>query len=378
MIKRFFEAIADYIRETDKLLLILCLAASSYGAVLVFSATYVSSGSSRFVVQCAGILLGVGAAILLSLFDYKTFLRFWYIAASIGVGLVALTFLIGYAPTGTDDKAWLQLPFGLSFQPSELLKIAFVITFSKHVSSIPEGEINKLKNVLMLCIHGAIPVLLIHFQGDDGSAMVLACIFICMLFVSGVKLRYFIIAGTAAVPALAVLWFFIMSPSQKERVLALITPALYKDTAYQQMRGETAIGSGGLFGYGLFKGPYVQSGKIPLGYNDFIFASCGEELGFLGCIAIIILLLAICIRILRVGTLSRDKAGLILCTGIFAMFASQAIINIGMCLFLLPVIGVTLPFFSAGGTSIACLFLGVGLVLSVYKNRNKRKMLLNE
>ena len=380
MVKRIFESIADYFRETDKLLLILSIAASCYGAILVLSATMSTSGMNRFYVQCFGILLGVIAAIVISLFDTKTILKLWPFIAAVALGLVALTFTpLGYAPQGTTNQAWLQLPIGdMTFQPSELLKIAFCVTFAKHVSAIPEGKISKPLHVLALCAHGAFPVLLIHFQGDDGSALVIAFIFACMLFASGVKLRYFAIAGGAAIPAAAVLWFFVLNTYQKERFLALFNPSAYPDTFFQQMRGEMAIGSGGWVGQGLFEGPYVQGNKIPFGYNDFIFASAGEELGFLGCMAIMLLLAALCIRILRVSTLSRDKAGMVMCVGVFGMFAAQTILNLGMCLNLLPVIGVTLPFFSAGGTSIACLFLGIGLVLCVYKNRNKRVMRLHD
>lgn len=378
MFKRIRDSIADYFRETDKVLLLLCMAAACYGAVIILSATFISSGYSKFFVQLMGIALGVVAALLLSLFQYQTFLKYWYLIAGAAVFLVVLTFFIGYAPAGTDDKAWIALPMGLTFQPSELLKIAFTITFTKHVTSITEKDIRKLRHILLLCVHGAVPVLLIHFQGDDGSAMVLAFIFLAMFFAAGVPGRYFAIAGGLAIPAVAAMWFFVLNTSQKERVLALLYPDRYAAIVYQQLRGQTAIGSGGLFGYGLFQGPYVQGGKIPLGYNDFIFASCGEELGFLGCIAVLILLLAICLRILWVGRRSGDRAGQILCAGIFGMIASQSIINIGMCLFLLPVIGVTLPFFSAGGTSVACLFMGIGIVLSVHKNRNRRVLSLHD
>ena len=169
-----------------------------------------------------------------------------------------------------------------------------------------------------------------------------------------------------------------MNTDQKNRILALFDPDNFTDIIYQQYRGQTAIGSGGLFGYGLFNGPYVQDGKIPLGFNDFIFASVGEELGFIGCLLAIGLITAICFRILKVARKSRDKAGKIICTGVFAMFAGQFIINIGMVLSFLPVIGVTLPFFSAGGTSTVCLYLGIGLVLSVYCHRNIKPIVLGE
>ena len=376
--KRFFGHIADYIRETDKILLTLCTIASFYGAVLVWSATYISAGYQKLIVQLLGWFLGVGVAVLLSLMDYKTMMKHWYVPALFTVGLVLITFKFGYAPAGTDDKAWLALPFGQSIQPSELLKIGFIITFATHVSKINKKYINRFKNVLLLGIHGAFPVVLIHFQGDDGSALVIAFIFAAMLYVAGVHWGYFATALGGVAAAIPVLWFMIMNDEQKSRIVALFQPEAYPDIIYQQARGETAIGSGGWFGYGLFKGPYVQSGKIPLGYNDFIFASAGEEVGFIGCLLIIGLILAICIRIPTVLRRSRDHSGQIICAGVFAMIAAQTAINLGMCLMILPVIGVTLPFFSAGGTSTVCLFLGIGLVLSVYYHRDIKALVLGE
>lgn len=375
---KFFERIADYIRETDKILILLCSSASLFGAIMVLSATYISSGAQKFAVQLIGFSLGLFVAILISMIDYQSFIKKWYFFAAFGLLLVLLTFQFGFAPEGTDDKAWLRLPFGQTIQPSELLKIAFIISFTKHVSSIKPERISDFKNVLLLCIHGIIPVGLIHLQGDDGSAMVLLFIFLGMLFAAGVKAVYFAAAGGLVAAALPVLWFFIMNNDQKNRILALFNPENFSDIIFQQYRGQTAVGSGGLFGYGLFNGPYVQDGKIPLGFNDFIFASIGEELGFIGCLLAMGLITAICFRILKVAGNSRDRAGKIICTGVFAMFASQFIINIGMVLSILPVIGVTLPFFSAGGTSTVCLYLGIGLVLSVYCHRNIKPIVLGE
>jgi len=376
--RRFFERIADYIRETDKILILLCLAACLYGSTVILSATYIGSGFQRCIVQLIGTFLGLGVAVFISLFDYKNILKYWYLFAGLGFGLVMLTFFFGYAPEGTDDKAWLALPFGQSFQPSELLKVAFVISFTTHILKVMKRGYISFFNVILLCIHGAIPVLLIHLQGDDGTAMVIFIMFLAMLLTAKVSLWYFAAAGGAVAIAAPILWFFIMNIDQKSRFLALIYPEQYEAIIYQQSRGMTAIGSGGFFGYGLFQGPYVQGGNIPLGYNDFIFASIGEELGFLGCMAVIGLLFAICYRILKVGLKSRDIQGKIICSGIFAMFAAQSVINIGMCLSILPVIGITLPFFSAGGTSTVSLFLGIGLVLSIYKNRNRKALVLGD
>ncbi len=367
-----FDRIADYIRECDKILLLLCLAATGYGCVAVLSATHYTGSVRQFVVQFVSMLLGLGVAILLSNFNYQTLLKRWYLAAVIGLLPVILTFFIGYAPEGTDDKAWLLLPGNISFQPAELLKIAFLLTFSAHLGAVSR-EINRLRNLLPLCLHGAFPVLLIHLQGDDGTALVFAFMVIAMLYAAGVKLRYFLLVGLAIVIAAPLVFFFVMNPDQQARVLNMFNPeADLQNVGWQQWRGRIALANGGLFGQGLFRGTLTQAANVPEGHNDFIFVSIGEELGMLGCLAVVLLLVAICIRILRVGYLAREERGQFICVGMFAMLAAQTVINLGMCLSILPVIGITLPFFSAGGTSLSCLYLGVGLILSVYMHRDDR------
>lgn len=372
--KRILSGIADYIRETDKILLSLCALASLYGCVAVLSA-----GSTRqFLVQFVSLLLGIFIAIVLSKIDYDFYKKIWPVAAVVGLIPVFLTFYIGYAPDGTDDKAWLMLPGNISFQPAEFLKIIFVLTFSLHLSAVKEN-LNKLRHVLLLCLHGAFPVLLIHFQGDDGTAMVFFIMFLCMLFAAGLKLRYFLAAFLAIAVVCPIAYLYVLNDDQKARILSIFN--LESDllgSGWQQWRGRVALANGGIFGKGLFSGDLVQSGSIPEGYNDFILTAIGEELGLFGVLAVFLLLIFICIRILRVSSLSRDSMGSYICVGIFSMLAAQLIINAGMCLSLLPVIGVTLPFFSAGGTSLCCLFCGIGLVLSVYMHKTSRTLYLHD
>ena len=341
--KKFFQGmiqnIADYIRETDKLLLGLCAVASLFGCALVFSATRYTGESRQFFVQLLSVCIGVAVAIVISLFDYKTFAntRALPIYLILSILLLGITYFFGYAPDGTENKAWISLPFGMSLQVSELIKIFLIISFSTHVAAL-----NKL-------------------------------------FTAGVKLRYFAISGVLIAAASPLIWFFGLSEYQRERftiILNLESEPLGR--GYQQLQALRAIGSGGITGYGYLNGPKTQSGSVPKAYNDFIFSVAGEELGMIGCLVICALLLAIVIRIIRIGVLVHDRQGSIICAGVFGMFTSQMIINLGMCLALLPVIGVTLPFFSAGGTSLICLYLGVGLVLSVYKNRNKRQLYLRD
>ncbi|HHW45479.1 MAG TPA: FtsW/RodA/SpoVE family cell cycle protein [Clostridiales bacterium] len=376
--KNFFARIADYIRESDKLLMLLCFFSSVYGCIAVLSATRPTGDLRQFIVQVAALILGFACAIFVSLFDYKNIARFWPAIAFVGLIPVFLTFYIGVAPDGTDDKAWLLLPGGISFQPSELLKISFMITFAFHLYKL-EDRIHSFLHILLLCLHAAIPVLIIHFQGDDGTALIFAFIALCMMFVSGIKLRYFIIASVLGLTSVPFVFFFILSDQQRSRILTLFNPESdLLGTGWQQWRGRIALANGGLFGRGLFKGPNVQAQTVPEGYNDFIFASIGEELGLLGCLVVILLLSAICLRVLSNAHKSRDSLGSFICVGVFAMLTAQIIVNLGMCLSLSPVIGVTLPFFSAGGSSVVCLYLGIGLVLSVYMHRNSRTIYLRD
>ena len=374
---KLISRIADYIRETDRLLLAFCIAASIFGSIEILSVTHRLSTIRPFAIQLASTVVGVFAAVIISLFNFETFLKRWYLIAAGGIILVILTFFIGFAPEGTDDKAWLDLGF-TTFQPAELLKISFIVTFAAHISLVKK-DINKLRNILLLCVHGAFPVILIHFQGDDGTALVFAVMFLCMLYAGGVSWKYFITALSAAIIASPIVYFFIMNEDQQKRIIGVFNiEADIKGSTYQQYRARMALANGGIFGQGLFKGDLTQVGGVPEGRNDFIFVSIGEELGFIGCILAVLLLAAICFRCIHTARICSKDSGKIIAVGFFSMIFAQIIINIGMCTAVLPVIGVTLPFFSAGGTALLCTYFGVGLVMSVYMHRNSRIIYLHD
>ncbi len=378
--RRLFSRIADYIRETDKILFALCIAATAFGCLSVLSATRFTGSMRQFIMQNVGMVMGLVAAVVLSLINYEKITKFWFLIAAVGIIPVALTFVIGVGPAGTDDKAWLNLGV-TTFQPSELLKACFILTFSYHISKVGMDNINKLKYLIPVCIHGAIPVVLIHFQGDDGTALVFAIMVLCMLWAGGVKKRYFVTLFVLVIAAAPLIYFFVMNPEHQARVkLMFDIEGDLRGSGWQQWRGRVALANGGLFGQGLFRGTLTQMGDagVPEGYNDFIFVTIGEEWGFVGCIVVMALLFAICIRCISVSKMCRKPCGKLICIGFFGQLAAQIIINLGMCLSLLPVIGVTLPFFSAGGTSLSCLYLGVGLVLSVYMHRNSRTLYLHD
>lgn len=374
--KKLWQSIADYIRETDKLLLFFCIIASLYGTMLIFSPT----GLKTVAVQLVSLLIGVTVAIIISLVDYTRILKFWpfYIVATIA--LLVITYQFGYAPAGSDNRAWIKLPLDMSLQVSELIKIFMILTFAKHVSSIKPEEINKFHNVVLLVLHGvAAPALVMILQHDLGTVSVMLVIFLCMLYVSGVKLRYFIAGFAGLVCVSPLVWFYGLSEFQRKRfaiILDLNSDPL--NLGYQQLQSLKAIGSGGIFGQGYLQGAKTQANGVPKAHNDFILTVAGEELGLIGCLLVFAILLCIIIRVIYISTISKDTAGKIICAGTFGMLAAQLIVNTGMVLALLPVIGVTLPFFSAGGSSLVCLFISIGLVLSVYKNRFMRTMYLRD
>ncbi len=374
---RIIARIADFIRETDKLMVIICVLATSYGSLAVYSATRYLNTVRPLIVQIIGMLIGIAAAIIISSVDFDKLGKYWYLFVLLGVIPVILTFFIGWAPEGTDDKAWLDLGF-TTFQPSELLKICFIITFSTHLSRV-KSTINKLKTLIPICAHGAFPVLLIHFQGDDGTALVFAVMVLCMMWAAGVSWKYFVLAFALLVMSSPLIYFVIMNDEQRARLINMFDiESDIMGATYQQYRGRMALANGGFGGQGLFNGSLTQVGGVPEGQNDFIFVSIGEELGFLGCLLVLVLLAAISLRAINIARNCNKQNGKIICVGFFGMMIAQITINIGMCVALLPVIGVTLPFFSAGGTSLICMYLGVGLVLSVYKHRNDRMLYLRD
>ena len=370
---RLFQRFADFVRESDKILLSLCFLTTFYGCAAVFSATTHMETLRPVIVQFGCMILGIIGALVVSTFDFEKIYNRWYLVALLGIIPVLLTFFIGIAPEGTDDKAWLDLGF-TTFQPSELLKICFIITFSLHLSRV-KNNINKPRFLLPLLAHGAAPILLIHFQGDDGTALVFAIIMLCMMWTAGLSWKYFLAAFGSALVASPFVYFFVMNDDHRARIMLLFDiDADIKGIGYQQWLGRRALAGGGFSGQGFLKGVLTQAGTIPESRNDFIFVCIGEELGFLGCMAVIILLSAICLRCIKVAKICSKDSGKYVCIGIFSMIFAQSVINIGMCTSILPVIGIPLPFFSAGGTSLICLYGGIGLVLNIYKHRNERSL----
>lgn len=371
----------DFLKGTDKFLVSLCVILSTFGIIMVYSATRRTLTEDAVIprdvlAMSIAVVLGLVCAFIISLVDYDALARLWPLIAIVCLGLMGSLFFIGSAPDGRSDAiSWIKLG-SFYFQPSELLKIGFMITYAVHLDSV-KHDINKFKNVFLLGAHAMVAIGLVILTGDLGSALVFMLMTLGMLFAAGLYLRYFVI-GIGAVCLLApILWFEFFSDFQKQRFMAIYAPdslteATYSEVVFQQQQGINAIGSGKILGQGLFQGTYTQHGLVPESRNDMIFTVVGEELGLVGAIVLLLLLLVLIIKILIVGQKAVSYTGKIICTAVAVMIAAHIVINIGMCLMVLPVIGITLPFMSAGGSSNICIYFAIGMVMSIYRSSQTR------
>ena len=358
-----------YARRADLPFLALCAVCSAISVVVL------GGSNNKASVQLIASLLGVMLAVIMSTVDYRTLARAWPLHAAVAWGLVLPTLFlhnfragfltIGYDAGGTSNYSWYRVG-GMTFQPAELAKISFILTLALHLSQL-RGQVNRPKNLLPLLLHILLPPFLIHLQGDDGTALVFLGIGLIMLYAGG--LSHWLVGGAllgcvAGGGALLVLKPDLLKGYQFQRIMAILTPEdpALADITYQQNKGSMAIGTGGLTGQGLFSGDHIF---VPNAWNDFIFAYLANVMGFVGAALALLLLFWLCLRTLRTAMQSADALGRLICVGIFAALFVQCVINLGMNLQVLPVIGVTLPFFSAGGSSVVMMYLCVGLVLSV-------------
>lgn len=376
--KNIFGAVINYLRRADIFSWLIIVAVSVYSLALLKSVSlspYVKVDYAK--TQFFAICLGVAGAFFITLIDYENWANLWHFFAVFSIVIMIYTYLTAESVQGSggvDAKAWIFIG-GRSFQPSELVKILFIVTFSKHLDTIKKkGLIDSPIQVILLFGHAMVPFMLCQLQGDTGAGIVFLFMFLFMSFSAGIKLRYFIILFVVVAAAMPIIWNFIMKDYQRLRFSAfwnLDDPAIQIEDGWQQYLGRTSIASGGFKGYGLFHGKRVASATVPFQESDFILTVAGEELGFIGIMGVIVLLMLLMFKTLYTGTHARDDLGRYICFGFFGMIAIQSLWNIGMCLALLPVMGVTLPFFSQGGSSAMCLYLGYGFVQNVYMRRKE-------
>ena len=365
--KKFFSLLWNYLKKSDTLLLGLCIAATVYGIVLIRTSTAYLSSSNAASVQVLALFIGIALYFVFSLIDIDILADNWKLLFAAGIGLLAL---LVFAQEEGGNRAWLRF-MGIGIQPSEIVKIFFIVIIAKLIVSFSNER--RLDHILSL---GAMTgILLVYFgmilvlSSDLGSGLVYLFIFIAMLFAGGLKIYWFLIALTGFAIVSPYIWNSFLSDNQKNRIIAVFDPKSVDPTGlgitWQVNQSKAAIASGGIFGQGLGQGQMTQSGSVPKQRTDFIFSAAGEELGFVGCLAIVILLVAIIIRCVYVGYKSQSKLGALISVGVAAMLTFQTFENLGMCLGVAPVVGLTLPFFSSGGSSVVTSFACMGIISGI-------------
>ena len=376
MWNQFGKAFVDYLKRADIILWLLLAGISTYSLLLLKSVSR-ATPDDYFRTQVMAIGLGVCGAVFVSLMDYADLAGFWKPITGFSIFLMIYTYFFGeriQGSGGVDARAWIQI-LGRTFQTSELVKVAFMLTYAKHLDMVKSrGRLDEFPQVVLLGCHALVFLLLCQLQGDTGATVVFFFMFVAMSLAAGVQLRYFAILAGMILVGLPLAWRYIMPDYQKARFIAVFNlddPDVRLQDGYQQWQGRISIGSGKLKGQGLFEGSRVASNVVVFQQSDFIFSVAGEELGFIGCVLIMVLLLLFMLKVLHVAGSARDELGRFICYGYFGWIALQSVANIGMCVAMLPAMGVTLPFFSAGGSSAACLYLGFGLVQSVHMRRRE-------
>ncbi len=368
--RQFFTELKSFFRKGDMILLLLCLVTSAFGCLMVASATnYMGSGRYIFM-QILAIGLGILVYALVSSVDVGVLAerRRWLVAFNILLLAMLLT------PFGTDNgsgnRSWLRFPFlPMDIQPAEFCKITFVVVLASVMAS-HQDRVSSIPSMIHIVFHvGLIAGLNWIISGDAGVSLIFAFVFLGMAFAGGVKLIWFLLGGGALVTAAPFVWTYVMDEYQRKRLEVLWNPELDPfglKERYQIMHSLRSLNGGGLTGQGLFQGHRTQSGALVAQHTDFIFSAIGEELGYLGCALVMILMILIIARCIFVGKRSPDYLRKVLCFGVAAALIFQVLSNVGMCIGVTPVIGLTLPFISYGGSSTLSLYAMVGLVSGVY------------
>lgn len=347
------------------LMILLCLT----GFVLIASASNVlDTGKYKLVIsQIIWFCIGLALFFVFSIIDYRILTGFYVIIYLIMTGLLLYVDIKGINILG--GQRWIKVG-PLSFQPSEISKLLMVIFFSKVVSM--QENINAFKNLVKVLFFAVIPILFVLKQPDLGTASVFVAVIVTILFVAGLNLRYFYIAIGLLVILIPFLWEFVLLDYQKDRVRILFNPELDPlGKGWQVMYSKIAIGSGRLFGKGLFMGTINRLNYLPVKETDFIFGVAGEELGFVGCVAILILYSLLIITLIKIASDCKDKVGSYIVAGVAGMFAFQMFVNIGMTLAIMPVTGIPLPFISYGGSSMLTSMASLGIVQNIYRENIK-------
>ncbi len=350
-------------RNLDLWLVCLTAVAAVFGIIMISSAG--GEGAIRYViVQSAAFLIGFLGIAALIILDYEYLSGISNYLAIACLVLLLLVLIPGIGVKENGARSWFV--FGpVSLQPAEIAKLIFIIGFARQLSE-NEGRVNEPKVLLKLLGYAFIPIALILLQPDFGTAMVFIFVCVVMLFIAGIGIKYILsgVLGLAVVCPLA--WFFFLQDYQKNRIINVFNPENDPSgSGYHVLQSKLAVGSGRIFGSGLYRGSSQLNNILPERHTDFIYSVVCEELGIIGGIFVVVLMSAIIIRCIHIGMNARNSLGMYMCIGVASMLAFQTFENIGMCIGIFPVTGITLPFFSYGGSSMLTTMLSMGIVLNV-------------
>jgi rod shape determining protein RodA len=365
------------IRHIDWFLIVLGLALSAVGLVLLYSATNQTlrqDGLDPFErVNKQALTIGLGVVVLMVMvtFDYR-FLRiyagFVYLLSILALVLVRIPGLGATDATGTAQR-WFEIA-GLQITPSEFTKLALIVMLAAVLSRIrtPAPSLADVAKVLILSL---VPLVLVFLQPDIGTSIGITAIVVGMLIVAGTRARHLLVLSIVGI--IAILFVFqtgMVEDFQRERLLAFIDPtSVSADVRYNLDQSLIAVGSGGMLGKGYLHGTQTNLDYVPEQHTDFIFTVAGEEFGFVGAMALLALFALLLWRAIRVAWLAKDPFGTYIAAGIATMFAIQMFVNIGMVIGIMPITGIPLPFLSYGGTSILVSFAAIGLLENIHMRR---------
>lgn len=350
------------------LLLALCVVTTIFGIVMIYSATASEDNARYIIIQTGSLIAGILIYFLLSTIDIDILAGQRTLLFLFNAAFIAMLLVWGVEGE-SGNRSWLHFPFlPFNIQPAEVCKITYIIILARTMS-MNQTRISSVRCVSQLVFHMIFIVgLIIAISSDTGVALIFIFIFLVMAYVGGVSVWWFLSGAGVFAVAAPYLWQHVLRSDQRNRIQALYDSTIDPtglNELWQTNQNLKAFGNGGLSGMGLFKGTQTNTGALPASHTDSIFSTIGEQLGMVGALIILLLLLAIVVRIIYIGMKSPDFQNRLICMGIASMMLFQIIINIGVCLGLLPVIGLALPFLSYGGSSIITSFIAMGIVSGI-------------
>lgn len=355
----------NHLRKFDWILIGSSLILVIVGLVSIYS---ISLGKGDFLnlkKQIIFFAIGLVLMVVLSFFDWRMFQQNPYFI--LALYLVCILFLLGlffFVPEIRGVKSWYKIG-PVSFDPIGLTTIVLTILLAKFFS-MRHIEMYKLSHILLSGFYVLLPVTLIFFQPDLGSVLILIALWLGVLIVSGIKLNHFLILALCGFLILALSWSFLLRDYQKERIASFLRPQVeVLGINWSQAQSKIAIGSGGIFGQGLGQGSQTQYGFLSEPHTDFIFAVIAEEFGLIGASVLLLLFIILIWRIMKIAISAKSNFPRLFASGIAIVLFSQIFIHIGMNLGILPVIGISLPFVSYGGSNLIAIFIGLGILQSI-------------